>query len=851
MRLNRVLQLTAAIGMTVAATIFTISCSDGEDGKNGANCTVSGSEGDWSVTCDGNPVGTLTNGPKGPSGTDGIPGATGPAGVDCELVALTVSSYQIKCGGVVKGSLEGCNTSSLGKEVFVACDGSSTVSLCDGKVFDSSKNYCDASGGTSSTVLLCGPDNVTYSPVKQYCGFVSEAAAIAKEPAVLPLCVASTSLPLSSAPGTGADSKPNEAVLNSSSSKWDLQGGTWKDEYCQVTRTLSSGNISDAKKKAVPMDCDVNKVKINENTWKGEYCGFASADAVTKSVVNNACGDGKGPDRDAFGKEYCQMTRKTDTLTTSVTTFCAVGTSASSVATPINKVESKIDKDVLLTIADWKDEYCGYESEEATTNKVLSVLTGTCDYSSISLGSDGKFTSGTAINYGPNASSAQTWENQYCQVPFALKDSTFRKTVLVKGSSAYCIKDASNAFKTAGDEARVNKDSWQNQYCGYSDKESYDANPKAPSVQIGVCGNGIGPNSSDLGWENGYCQANRKGETKKVGLPVGSASNAAGIANNIYCGVTALPESRNFTGSLNKDVWSDQYCGYATLEDFNKTNTTTGTKVLTLSVLNGTCTTNNGTDWAANTATPALGPNAYTDASGSAVTAWKNQYCQTISKTDAGTKIVGVDPTTTTFDVANVLGIYCLTDTTGWGVNGGKIYATAGLSARINDRTWKSEYCGFESRKDLDPTLDGSIAAPTTGVIFTKLTTMCTNNEKPNAAPITAWTNDYCQGNYADNTTKKVSGVADVTASSNAGKSIYCISTTDIAGKDATVLTASETSKSRLNEGGWKGEFCFDDSRGVCLGGQIAKGTTPTASIPGLVATTGTKSSDADACTTP
>jgi len=816
MRLNRVLQITAAISITLAAMMFTISCSDGEDGKNGADCNVTGDEGDYTVICGGEQVGKLTNGPKGNEGT---PGVTGQPGVDCELRGPFGNSYEIWCGGTKRSSLEGCSTESSTDEVQVSCEGNPTVSLCKGEVFDASAYYCTSTGKASNTSYKCGINDTPYNPLRQYCGFTSEAAVKAGTPTVLPLCNAS--LPVASTSAAVATMKPN--LASSSSNKWVLDaasGPDWKDEYCQVTvasANVATGAVTYAKAKSDPTtsSCNGVKVKINEDTWKGQYCGFKEASDNTKSIVSNACGDGQGPDAVSYGDKYCRMLNKTDSLTTTSAVFCAVGNSSSSVKTPINKVEK-----AEVTIADWKDEYCGYDSEADVTSKTLSLRTGTCDYIYSA-------SSYVPINYGPNAlpaSGSYTWANQYCQVQYTHRDSA--KTTLVSGVTTdkvglnyYCIAKLSE-FKTAGSGDRLNENVWQDQYCAYTDTAS--VRKKEPAIRTGICGNSEGPNSATLSsttWGNDYCQASKNGSTMRVG----------GLG--AYCGIATLAGVEgDYLGSINNGQWNDEYCGFNKAADLSAFNSASSVadKAAKLSVLLGTC------DYEGVSTLTTKGPNAYTVPSsgipsGTSSLTWANEYCQAVGYNNDSTIIVGIISGTGKGFIDNV-GIYCLADTATALTNAGSgatyitVLSNSTDRQRLNEGSWQNQYCGFANKQAFD---DGK---------FSILKTVCGDGNGVNPVSLN-WTNDYCQGNYFASGTKKVSG-------SSIAKNVYCAS--DISSNFGTM-----GSTNRLNEGSWKGEFCFaDDIKAKCTGGWIPNGYV-VGSGTFSTSTTAKNSTDEDKCVTP
>jgi len=654
MRLNRVLQnkfhrvslLAAVISMAMAATIFTISCSgeDGSDGRNGTNkCSVSSA---GVITCGGETIGTLATGPAGDKGPDGIlyNGLPGPVGASCAINSEAVNgNYQIVCTNDTENTparwLEGCEKETFlisPKQVNLVC-GETTVFMCEHAssdaslwVFDPSKYYCNNTSGilsipTTNTApyIFCGSgdDEVLINSNQQYCGFASKAAFDAGKPTPINLCMNKTE----AGPPTAAN-KPNEASL--SADVWVLAvGGTWQNEYCQVKRVLVDNKPTDSRTKALPTTCGLDTAFVaNKDVWNGEYCGYAdSTNAATPGSLRtnkvkryNACADGIGPDSIALGKGYCKMMNKTSTHSVYSDEFCRVNGSRLS----INQI-NEFQKPKYLTAGDWKDEYCGFETEAGFLANDLKKLTGTCG--------DG--------STGPNGYDVTNWQNQYCQVKFENRASGY--TTRVGGANAYCIKNASTAFRTAGPANRFNEKAWRNQYCGYSSQD--DADNANLTTMTGLCADGLtGPNQG--GWNNEYC-----GVLTKTGIATATSERCSGAP-------------------INEGSWKSEYCGYTNKQAFDDS---------TITVQKGICGDGGK-------------PNSKT------ATSWENEYCQVPadSAKNGWTQLVGVAAGAAMFNY------YCLGDTTGAVASGA--YLTAGPEARINEGEWKNQYCGFDSKADFD-----------------------------------------------------------------------------------------------------------------------------------------------------
>jgi len=760
MRLNRVLQnkfhrvslLAAVISMAMAATIFTISCSgeDGSDGRNGSNkCAVSTA---GVITCGSEVIGTLATGPEGDKGPDGVlyNGQPGPVGASCAINDEAVNgNYEIVCTNdtpsTPKRWLEGCEkvTSVRNtKEVNLVC-GATTVHMCEYSstiatlyVFDPSKKYCSASAGIQSIPTSAigvysncgsGDDQVLINGTLQYCGFVNKAAFDAGKPTPIDLCINKSDVAVTDG------NKPNEAeaIVNGDgdTTGWQLTavsgGATWKGEYCKYSRRMVDGKPEDRREKGLPAVCGRDTAfVINKDAWAGEYCGYADSTnantpgslSINKVKRNNACSDGIGPDSIALGKGYCRMMNKSSQFSIYSDEFCRVSTPEGIARLSLNEIKEN-GKSKYLTAGDWLDQYCGVVSEADFLANNLARLTGTCG--------DG--------STGPNGYDVTSWQNQYCQVKFENRASGY--TTRVGGSNAYCIKNASTAFRAATSANRFNEKTWRNQYCGYSSQEAADdANL---TTQTGLCADGLtGPNQG--GWNNEYCGVLTKG------------------------GVATATSERCSGTPINEGTWKSEYCGYTNRQAFDDS---------TITVQKGICSDGGK-------------PNS------KASTSWENEYCQVPadSAKSGWTQLVGVAAGTAMFNV------YCLGDTTGAAASGA--YLDAGPEARINENEWKNQYCGFESKADFDTKS------------FKIINKVCTDNTIPNPATSAAWTNDYCQA------TDRTGG--STTAVKGSTNGAYCAE--NALNFDVYAGLGPEA---RLNEGTWKGQFCFADFRvATCPGGQ-------------------------------
>jgi len=903
MRLNRVLQMTAAIGMTVAATIFTISCGeDGADGNPGKGCTVTGTGVPYTVVCNGQTVGELNNGADGVSPGQAPDGATGDKGKSCSVSTNEDGiSLTLTCGGEVQGNLDGCRANNEGgHETTVTCtnsQGGTTFGLCDAVIFDPSKQFC--SEGTTASVVdfsdyVCGLDlDRNYNPQKEYCGYANEQAFKSKIPSVLPLCA--SKIPFTGSL-TGAN-KPNEAVYDETNKEWGARpdgtysetagsiaggygtsagslwdptsstkgyGDTWLGEYCQVTRTVAFADLAKTQDKITNFEtktkaptasydskCNGVFAEINKDTYQGQYCGYLTANSASKAVITGACGDGSEPNATKFGEGYCWMKDKADKWSTK---YSAAATNNTLCGTlPVRSV----NKITALDSNDWVNEYYGFatRADALESTPVKSIIKNAmCD--SVPTGGSPAF---KPANYGPNATA---WKAEYCQ---AGRDNK-TKLVTLNGvtsignfAKVYCLASVDTSTNAITDSvaaittgklnsapttaAEVNPDNlktlnekiWQNQYCGY-DAVPASGNVYTLAVKEGVCDDGKGPNdiAYTKGWENQYCQAISKAnpKTQVVGVDA-TASATIGALNAVYCIagtgtiVTDATSAKTLGESarINAGEWKNEYCGYASKEAAvaNPRQPT---------VITGRCDyTEACADGSTSCTAATVGPNASTQAG------WRNEYCQAFK--NGKTKIVGIGTTASGLDLAvataqssvatpasgsglgfaDAVKVYCLADTvdatnavgaTTPAVSNKRttyLYADAVASARINENTWKKQYCGYQSQLALEKTTPDA-TTPTTlykTAEFYPLESLCDDGTKPNAAGVgDVWKNQFC-------TARSRTGLTTISDNGD-----FCFAT----GGTSTVTLQTATSEYRLNENGWKGEYCFaDQKKGVCTGG--------------------------------
>jgi hypothetical protein len=380
----------------------------------------------------------------------------------------------------------------------------------------------------------------------------------------------------------------------------------------------------------------------------------------------------------------------------------------------------------------WKGEYCGYlEKAAASSKSILKVQTGLCD--------DFDPDPTKLKNKGPNE---DYFGAGYCTVTRDDKES---------GKTTF-----SDDFCGSGSKNKPNNLKWAKEYCGWTAPvmEADGITEKTPSrkekVYADICDEGGGPQEAGYNKTN-YCEVLFK--DRFSGLTTVSTEP---------CGKSGMP---------NKNTWQGQYCGYKKNGD--------------MQVYSGICDDN-------------VGPsqNEYNAA----------EYCQT--KKDGKTFL-----STTVCDI--------------------------GEDKRINEREWKGEYCGFEDAEATetskltgacgDETDKGPNSESFGGGYCQALdkkgnleytSAFCGESGKVNEG---SWKGEYCGYESANSASadKVYTGACDLGGGPNADgfNAGYCRWTTETS--IGTEFTDALCGTDKINEGEWKAEYCYADSKAaVCTGGR-------------------------------
>jgi len=413
------------------------------------------------------------------------------------------------------------------------------------------------------------------------------------------------------------------------------------------------------------------------------------------------------------------------------------------------------------------------------------------------------------------------WKDEYCQF-------VSPKLARIAG------KDAEDGVDGYCGGKRYNEGKWEAKYCGYlqAAKSGY-----IKEAQTGLCDDfrslvdpefGLGPNSVAYG--RGYCEVlienkatNKTVYSEKLCDNLDKPNN--GKWNGEYCGKTS---ATNENTKLYKGICDDgkgphefdYNGGYCTVTQANKVK---GTTEYT-------------TDWCR----PGSGSGSSSTSASAKINegSWKGEYCGYRNKNaeENTYKWDGLcdDGNASKKDQWNE-DAYCQADRTGLTTLVTEV--CEGDSARVNENEWKGEYCGFATATATEKTrLTGACSegdGPNADVFgggycsanrkgeLTYTTNFCGESGKVNEGE---WKGEYCGfANATSSTADKVyDGICDDDngpneSSFNAG---YCQWKDETS--TGTTLTNTLCGESKINEGSWKGEYCYsDDEVAVCTGGRV------------------------------
>jgi len=829
MRLNRVLLLAATISLMMFALVFTISCSgdDGKNGKNGKGCTAEpNGNGGYNVTCDGEYMGILegTADHKGKPGTDGTPGKNGSW---CVVGNQTATSIEIKCNGESAGTLDACEVKGLSdRELQITCK-SAEIHICKddaglSEVFNAAKKQCDPATGILTTIgtssnIQCQGDKKPVSAISNYCGYANEKAT---KRTALPRCHYSLD---TLQPNIGIDVSNTYRygdALKCTNAGGDLStipyGGTgyWGghndgDYYnaCYLNLRVRYGQEGDldyyidevhtcleAGGDTLSLQYRTGSVRFNP-TVASDYVTYPNLIDVFKGTI-----DAGGTVRDAKGDVVGSLDY--NALGNVVT--AGTGAYYSALTNEVGGLAFREDNGKVymyeeaafydasyghdyICVSPWQNQYCKYISPRiAVAPKVSSALCG------------GR--GGARWNEG-------SWKGEYCGYLEKVNNKGFFQSVQ-KGLCDDWDDDATHPDHKRG----PNEDYFNAGYCTVlpDDRvtgkttyvDEYDDRIGNGNVLIGnFCGSGSKNKPNNGKWNKEYCgfvwkndnstppQLVASAEKEKVYSDICDDKDGPMSFNDTkyaYCEVKFENRLNGFTtrtgllcgatGQPNKNSWLRQYCGY------KNDKSDAPDKVYTGICDDGYGPSENGYNKAEycqakgdsttvlSTFTCDIGSDSKIN-----VDVWKGEYCGYASLDAAGTsKLTGAcgdaedkGPNSDVFG-----GGYC----TAIDKKGHMEYSTAFCgpdSTKVNEGSWKGEYCGFESETSLRP-----------DKIYTGV---CDNGGGPNEGGFNA---GYCRMNEESSTETEF---------------------TDVLCGGAT-----------MNEGEWKGEFCYaDDKVAVCTGGRI------------------------------
>jgi len=426
-----------------------------------------------------------------------------------------------------------------------------------------------------------------------------------------------------------------------------------------------------------------------------------------------------------------------------------------------------------------------------------------------------RLNTGSSVALNTDILCVSPWQNEYCRY------TSPKTTVAPEVSDSLCAGDKLNAGK------------WNGEYCGYLEKVDGKGNFK--KRQTGLCDDfgeasaiaSLGPNEVAFG--SAYCEV--KFENRFSGKTT---------YQNVLCGYTTKNKPNN-------GKWLKEYCGY--------TAPTSSSSSVKEKVYNDICDDGVGPQ--------SLGYNAknycrvlYKDRFSGVTTAtttfcgkngqvnkdkWNSQYCS-FDKTNDPEKASVKSPVCDDGTGPNENGWssgaeYCEADKKGKTILSTN---TCDNGDKINDKEWKGEYCGLP-HKDSTATVrqtgacgdgkgpnsesfgGGYCAAVNKDGDLEYTPDFCGADGKPNDGK---WNGEYC--GYASATAaeadKIYTGVCDNGTGPNQDgfEAGYCRWTTETSTGTEFAEMASACGGVKINEGSWKGEYCYADEKpAVCTGGRV------------------------------
>jgi len=313
------------------------------------------------------------------------------------------------------------------------------------------------------------------------------------------------------------------------------------------------------------------------------------------------------------------------------------------------------------------------------------------------------------------------------------------------------------------------------QYCGYADKSAYDS--KTVSA-LPLCGDGKPNDETTTEWKDEYCRASRtvdEANTEVTGTTKYITTFA--VSQGVLCdGDTIYPEK--VMGATSSYSWVGNYCGYNTATDLKRTMVT------------GICDDNKG---------------PYEEA-------FNFGYCQRGADAKGTVKVSGAEA-------------FC---------GNGRVAAN-----RINEGSWKYEYCGYEKPTALVTGTGAAQVKKVTGLLLPTMTSSVAAIRRacaalsPNADSLDrrAVANG---GNYAT--------VAEMQAEFE-----YCQ-----VDKDGNVKLAKPSENTcatniNLNELEWKGQWCGYTNQ-TANAPSLQTNTNSTCATLGLNSTKPADANDVEYC---
>jgi len=420
------------------------------------------------------------------------------------------------------------------------------------------------------------------------------------------------------------------------------------------------------------------------------------------------------------------------------------------------------------------------------------------------------------------------FDNEYCRYAQVTEGSLNNTSSKKVTTTAFASSE-----RCAG--TPINEGKWKKEYCGWKSKDA-----KTQSILTDICEdydylaksggnklvNAYGPSEIAFGFS--FCKITKDSQYETIRTLTATPYGGSSAPGPDFC-----PDGTQLNKAPSTFKFPQQYCGYKDKKTSDAADPTKKT------MLSGACDDGKGpnvdTYEGGYCQADRKGETTYTTekCGNSKINEkqWKFQYCGVDSQNRPKAYSDMCDDNGKPSGNAVNEG-YCRADKTGK-----TSFSTekCGDKGTPNKDTWEGEYCGFENEDDEETSVlkgacdnglgpksnQGSIGycrADKTGTT-TLASAECGTGKQPNDGE---WLGEYC--GYAEGSTTAdtaIPGICDDGNGPHAAKRDdgYCQwKTLESTG---TELVSALCGGTKMNEGSWKGEYCFKDEKvGVCTGGR-------------------------------